>query len=84
MSNRIRRFIGCVALGLSCIMIGSAMTLTTGHANAENVTTVVHTSPFTAAITQVRDSVVGVSNYQQVTYGNYGNGFGSFFFGYGY
>ena len=84
MSNRIRRFIGCVALALSCIMIGSAMTLTTGHANAENVTTVVHTSPFTAAITQVRDSVVGVSNYQQVTYGNYGNGFGSFFFGYGY
>ncbi len=84
MSNRIRRFIGCVALALSCIMIGSAMTLTTGHANAENVTTVIHTSPFTAAITQVRDSVVGVSNYQQVTYGNYGNGFGSFFFGYGY
>ena len=84
MSNRIRRFIGCVALALSCIMIGSAITLTTGHANAENVTTVVHTTPFTAAITQVRDSVVGVSNYQQVTYGNYGNGFGSFFFGYGY
>nr|MBR4279617.1 trypsin-like peptidase domain-containing protein [Clostridia bacterium] len=84
MSNRIRRFIGCVALALSCIMIGSAMTLTTGTANAENVTTVVHTSPFTAAITQVRDSVVGVSNYQQMTYGNYDNGFGSFFFGFGY
>ena len=84
MSNRIRRFIGCVALALSCIMIGSAITLTTGTANAENVTTVIHTSPFTAAITEVRDSVVGVSNYQQVTYGNYGNGFGSFFFGFGY
>ena len=84
MSNRIRRFIGCVALALSCIMIGSAITLTTGTANAENVTTVIHTSPFTAAITEVRDSVVGVSNYQQVTYGNYDNGFGSFFFGFGY
>ena len=84
MSNRIRHFIGCVALALSCIMIGSAMTLATGPANAENVTTVVHTSPFTAAIAQVRDSVVGVSNYQQVTYGNYGSGYGSFFFGYGY
>ena len=83
MSNRIRRFIGCVALGLSCIMIGSAMTLThESTAQAEN--TVVHTSPFTAAIAQVRDSVVGVSNYQKVTYGNYGNGYGSFFFGYGY
>ena len=84
MSNRIRRFIGCVALALSCIMIGSAITLTTGTANAENVTTVIHTSPFTAAITEVRDSVVGVSNYQHVTYGNYDNGFGSFFFGFGY
>ena len=84
MSNRIRRFIGCVALALSCIMIGSAITLTAGTANAENVTTVIHTSPFTAAIAQVRDSVVGVSNYQQVTYGNYDNGFGSFFFGFGY
>ena len=85
MSNRIRRFIGCVALVLSCIMVGSAMTLATNPtANAETVTTVVHTSPFTAAIAQVRDSVVGVSNYQQVTYGNYDNGFGSFFFGFGY
>ena len=85
MSNRIRRFIGCVALALSCIMIGSAMTLASDFtASAENVTTVVHTSPFTAAITQVRDSVVGVSNYQQVAYGNYGSGFGSFYFGFGY
>ncbi len=84
MSTRIRRFIGCVALALSCIMIGSAMTLTfDSTANAETAT-VVHTSPFTAAIAQVRDSVVGVSNYQKVTYGNYGNGYGSFFFGYGY
>ncbi|MGN0753616.1 MAG: S1C family serine protease [Aristaeellaceae bacterium] len=84
MSTRIRRFIGCVALALSCIMIGSAMTLTfETTANAET-DTVVHTSPFTAAIAQVRDSVVGVSNYQKVTYGNYGNGYGSFFFGYGY
>ena len=84
MSNRIRRFIGCVALALSCIMIGSAMTLSLESTAIAETTTVVHTSPFTAAIAQVRDSVVGVSNYQEVTYGNYGNGFGSFFFGYGY
>ncbi len=84
MSNRIRHFMGCVALALSCIMIGSAMTMTLNPvAEAEN-TTVVHTSPFTAAILEVRDSVVGVSNYQEVTYGNYGNGFGSFYFGFGY
>ncbi|MGN1370329.1 MAG: S1C family serine protease [Aristaeellaceae bacterium] len=84
MSNRIRRFVGCVALALSCIMIGSAMTLSyDSTANAET-TTVVHTSPFTAAIAEVRDSVVGVSNYQKVTTGNYGNGFGSFYFGFGY
>ncbi len=86
MSNRIRRFIGCVALALSCIMIGSALTLSANpYASAEeNVTTVVHTSPFTAAIAQVRDSVVGVSNYQEVTYGSYGSGYGGFYFGFGY
>ncbi len=86
MTNRIRRMIGCVALALSCIMIGSAFTLSANPyaAAEENVTTIVHTSPFTAAIAQVRDSVVGVSNYQQVSYGSYGNGYGNFYFGFGY
>ena len=92
MNHRIRRFIGCVALALSCIMIGSAMSVTlTPTASAEqgwdkslNVTTVIHTSPFTQAVAEVRDSVVGVSNYQKVTYGNYNNGYGSFGFGFGY
>ncbi len=85
MSTRIRHFIGCVALALSCIMIGSALTLSANpFASAEDTTTVIHTSPFTAAIAQVRNSVVGVSNYQEVTYGSYGNGFGGFYFGFGY
>ncbi len=85
MNDRIRRIVGCIALALSCVMIGSAITLTAPVALAEeNVTTVIHTSPFTAAIAEVRDSVVGVSNYQEVTYGNYGNGFGGFYFGFGY
>ena len=88
MSIRIRRFIGCVALALSCIMIGSAMTLSIPSTAIAETTTVVHTSPFTAAIAQVRNSVVGVSNYQMVTYGSYGTdpfGFGfGFGFGYGY
>ena len=90
MNNRIRRFIGCVALALSCIMVGTAISLVPS-ASAEwqwdedvNVTTVVHTSPFTAAIAQVRDSVVGVSNYQKVSYSNYSNGYGGFYFGFGY
>ena len=80
MNERIRHFVGCLALCLSCIMIGSALTLSTDpFASAEeNVTTVIHTSPFTAAVAQVRDSVVGVSNYQKVTYSYYGSGFGSY------
>ena len=85
MTERIRRMLGCVALALACVMIASAMshTLTTADAEAPagQVVTVVHTSPFTQAIADVRDSVVGVSNYQRVTYGGYGYGFG---FGYGY
>ncbi|MBR3765506.1 MAG: trypsin-like peptidase domain-containing protein [Clostridia bacterium] len=85
MTERIRRMLGCVALVLACVMIASAMshTLNTADAEttAEQVVTVVHTSPFTQAVADVRDSVVGVSNYQTVTYGGYGYGFG---YGYGY
>ena len=85
MNDRIRRMLGCVALALACIMIGSGMSQTFAPAaTAEEVTetvTVVHTSPFTAAVADVRDSVVGISNYQQVTYGGYGYGFG---YGYNY
>ena len=84
MNDRIRRMLGCVALALACLMIGSAMTQAFSPAASAETVTVVHTSPFTAAIADVRDSVVGVSNYQTVTYGNYGNGFGRFYFGYGY
>ena len=85
MTERIRRMLGCVALALACVMIASALSHTLNTADAETaadqVVTVVHTSPFTQAIADVRDSVVGVSNYQKVTYGGYGYGFG---YGYGY
>ena len=88
--RNIRRLLGCVALALSCIMVGSAMTMTLNpSAQAETIQTTVVTSPFTAAIAEVRDSVVGISNYQMQSYGSYGNnwndpfGFG-FGFGYGY
>ena len=41
MSNRIRRFVGCVALALSCIMIGSALTLSANpYASAEENDTI--------------------------------------------
>ena len=87
-----KRVLGGIALALVCVMIGCTMNLNTYGANAE---TVVVTSPFTEAVAKVRDSVVGVSNYQMVRVGNSGNssyyginpfdffGFGNFGFGYG-
>ena len=83
--KRSRRILSYVALAVACVMIGSGITmgLNNNTAAAES-TTVVYTSPFTAAIAQVRDSVVGVSNYQTVRSSSYGNGYGNFGFGYGY
>ena len=80
-----RHFLGYVAVALVCVMLGSGLTLVLeGQAQAETLTTttapVVVTSPFTAAIAQVRDSVVGVSNYQVVRYTTYPNSM----FGYGF
>lgn len=47
------------------------------------MTTIV-TSPFTAAIAEVRDSVVGINNYQMVRYRNNNNRYGGFGFGFGF
>ena len=71
-----RRTAGCVALALVCVMAGMALGMSFRSAEAD---TVVVTSPFTEAIAKVRDSVVGVNNYQLVR--NYNDGFG---YGYGY
>lgn len=86
---KFRKVMGTIALGLTCAMIGtgagaavrdmSASAEAVSTANTNN--TVVVTSPFTAAISQVRNSVVGVSNYQKVRYGSYGN---NFYYGFGY
>ena len=66
-----KRLLGYVALALVCMMIGSAVTLAGDPvAQAENTVTTVVTSPFTAAIAEVRGSVVGVNNYQTVRYSN--------------
>ena len=87
-----KKVLGVIALALVCVMAGTVLGMNRPAAQAE---TVVLTSPFTAAIAQVRDSVVGVSNYQIVN--NYNNGYGNggygnggsygfpwdYFFGYG-
>ena len=79
---KFRKMMGCIALGLTCAMIGAGATMAAAEAvTAANSTTTVVTSPFTAAVQQVRNSVVGVSNYQTVRYGSYGN---NFYFGYGF
>ena len=78
-----KRFAGILALALVCTLIGAGIGMQQSLQASAESTPVVVTSPFTAAVNAVRDSVVGVSNYQTVRYGNgsYGNGFG---FGYGF
>ena len=90
-----KKMLGLIAMALVCVMAGTAIGMNRPTAEAE---TVVLTSPFTEAIAKVRDSVIGVYNYQLVNtrnngYGNgYGNGydsfpwdfFGNYGFGYGY
>ena len=83
-----KHLMGYVAIALVCVMLGSALTLTLNpSAQAENSAapaTVVVQSPFTAAIAQVRGSVVGVNNYQTVRYSTGGRNYFGFGYGYGY
>ena len=78
-----KHFLGYIAIALVCMMIGSAVTLTAyPSAQAEETTqTVIHTSPFTEPVAKVRDSVVGVVNYQIVRYSNRNYGSWNDFFG---
>ena len=76
---KFRKMMGCIALGLTCAMIGAGATMAAQNTSAAaeavtaaNSTTTVVTSPFTAAVQQVRNSV---------RYGSYGN---NFYFGYGF
>ena len=71
-----RKILGYISLALVCVMAGTVIGMSVLSAEAE---TVIVTSPFTEAIAKVRDSVVGVNNYQIVN--NYGNSYG---YGYGY
>ena len=78
-----KRLLSYGAIALACVMIGYAGAgIVSAQAETETVTKTVVTSPFTEAVAAVRDSVVGVNNYQTVRYSNggYGNyGWGDFF-----
>ncbi len=85
-----KKAMGYMALALACLMAGGLIgTFSQPAVAADSVMTASSASPFTAAIAMVKDSVVGVNNYQLVNnnYGNsYGYGYGfpwSDFFGYG-
>ena len=70
-----------IAVACALVLMGAGAGLALNRtAVAEN--TVVVTSPFTEAISQVRDSVVGIRNYQNVRYSNSGL-WGFYGFGYG-
>lgn len=83
-----KKVLGVIALALVCVFAGTVIGASQPSASAEEK--VVLTSPFTEAIAKVRDSVVGVNNYQIVNnnyggYDNYGGNFPwSYFFGGGY
>ena len=81
-----KKVLGYIALALVCVLAGTAIGSAAPTATAEEK--VVLTSPFTEAIAMVRDSVVGVNNYQIVNnnFNNYGGGYDYFpwsYFGFG-
>ena len=70
-----KKVLGIIALALVCVMAGTMIGTTIPAATADEQT-VVLTSPFTEAIAKVRNSVVGVNNYQIVN--SYNNGYDSY------
>ena len=82
-----KKVLGIIALALVCVLAGTVIGTAIPAATADEQT-VVLTSPFTEAIAKVRNSVVGVNNYQIVNnnYGGY-SGYDIFpwsYFGGGY
>ena len=84
MSTTKKNIYGVVAIALALLLVvGSVITFTrmNTNASAEAVTVsesaTVVSSPFTDAVTKVKDSVVGVNNYATISSNNYyGFGFG--------
>ena len=70
-----KKVLGVIALALVCVFAGTVIGASQPAANAEDKA--VLTSPFTEAIAKVRDSVVGVNNYQIVN--SYGGGYNNYF-----
>ena len=84
-----KKTLGYIALAVACLMIGSGLMAGQPAQAANSIMTGSNSSPFVDAIAKVKDSVVGVNNYQLVSNrGSYGNSYGYFpwgdFFGYGY
>jgi len=91
MKNIKKNFFGYAAIALALVMVtvtAFAFVEPGNTAEAEAVTisenATIVTSPFTAAVQQVRSKVVGVNNYteQMTGGGNYYNPFGGFGFGF--
>ena len=86
-NTKASRGIRLTAIALAMVVLVSGTVILQGHSSAAaEDNKVIVTSPFTAAVAEVKDSVVGVRNYQVVRYSN--NGYGSFgdwgnFFGFG-
>ena len=83
------KYLGVMALAVACLLLGSTVLAGQPARAANSVMAASSASPFVEPIAKVKDSVVGVNNYQLVSnsYGNYGNGYGYFpwgdFFGFG-
>ena len=85
-----KHLLGYIAIAIVFTMVGASFTLlSNGHGGAtaetERLATKLEgevTSPFTAAIAAVSNSVVGITNYTTANYSNYNNygGFGGFGF----
>ncbi|HNW86473.1 MAG TPA: trypsin-like peptidase domain-containing protein [Candidatus Limiplasma sp.] len=86
MNTTKKKLYGALAVALTMMMMVVGATVALGQWNtkataeavtvSENATVV--TSPFTEAVAKVKDSVVGVNNYTNVSQNNY-YGFGDFF-----
>ena len=75
-----KKFAGYLALAVACLFLGSTLMASQPASAANSVMTASSSSPFVEPISRVKNSVVGVNNYQLVS-NNYGNGYGN---GYGY
>ncbi|MBQ8159964.1 MAG: trypsin-like peptidase domain-containing protein [Clostridia bacterium] len=84
MKTTMKKCLSLIAFATACMMLGAMVFANiTPAASADEK--VIVTSPFTEAISQVRDSVVGIRNYQTVRYSNSMDDWSNYFgFGFGF